>query len=211
MATYPTILPTSNNTTVKTALQSESIISKTPIGSTPTAAGSTVRTAEYSTGRDIVTVLTLNNFVIGAIPAAAAALGVGAVVYSFPASPSQHFELVYGFSNIVATLPGTAVNLDLGLGQVVASGAVSVLSGTATFESRLTGQTVATAAGGGAAASALVAATAGIGTGISLNVAASVKDVYLNAASTFNIDNLGSLTVSGQIILKWTLMGGSQF
>jgi len=204
MAIYPAVLPTTNNTTVKTALQTESVISKTALGSNPTGL-STITTAEYSTGRDVVTVLTLNNFVIGTIPAANAALGVGSIIYSFPASPSQHFELVYGMSSLVLTLPGTANAAAItGLGSVVASGAVSVLSGTATFQDRMTGQTLATASTGGAASSALVAATAGIGTGISLNVAASVKNVFLNCAATWVINNAGSLTASGQIILKWT-------
>jgi len=190
-----------NNETTKTALVSNYLVAKTPIGSTPV---STVTFNEYSTGRDIVTVLTLTNFIVGTMTPAAAALGVGNILYTFPAG--QHLELVYGFSNIVATLVGTAVNLDLGLGSVIASGAVSVLDGTATFEDRLTGITVATAAGGGAAASALLGATAGIGTGIALNVAASVKNVFLNAASTFNANNTGNLTVSGVVTLKWTYM-----
>lgn len=172
------------------------------LGSTPVA---TVTIDEYTTGKDIVTVLTLTNFVVGALAGAAAALGVGNIVYAFPAG--QHFELVYGFSSISLTAAGTAVSgAKLGLGSVIASGAVAVLSGTATFQDRLTGTTVPTAPAGGAATSALFAATAGIGTGIALNVAASVKNVFLNAAATWNADNVGNLTASGTIVLKWTQM-----
>lgn len=192
----------SNNETTKTALVSEYIRQKTALGSTPVA---TVTFNEYSTGKDVVTRLTLTNFVIGAFTPAAAALGIGSLLYTYPAG--QHLELVYGFSSLVLTAAGTAVNADVGLGSVVASGAVSVLSGTSTFEDRLTGQTIATASTGGAAASALLGATAGIGTGIALNVAASVKDVFLNAAGTWNANNLGNLTASGVITLKWTVMG----
>ncbi len=195
MSIIPTQLATTNNTTVKTALQTESVISKTPLGSTPSSI-STITTAEYSTGKDVVTVLTLN-----ALAGAAASLGIGNIVYTFPAG--QHLELVYGFSNLSLTAAGTAVNADVGLGSVVASGAVSVLSGTATFENRLTGQTIATDPAGGAAASALLGAT---GTGISLNVAGSVKNVFLNAAGGWNANNVGSLTASGVITLKWTIM-----
>ena len=173
----------------------------TPLGTTPVG---TVAIAEYTNGRDVTTVLTLTNFVVGALAGAAAALGVGNIVYAFPAG--QHFELVSSFSALVLKCAGTAVATDTGLGSVVASGAVNVLSGTATFEDRLTGQTINTAATGGAAVSAIAAATAGIGAGISLNLAASVKNVFLNSAGTWNADNTGNLTASGTIVLKWTKM-----
>ncbi len=194
--------PQYNNETTKTALVSEYIRQKTAWGSTPV---STVTFNEYSTGRDVTTVLTLTNFIIGAIPAANAALGVGNILYTYPAG--QHLELVYGFSNLILTLPGTANAAAItGLGSVVASGAVSVLSGTATFQNRLAGQTLATASTGGAASSALLATTAGIGTGIALNVAANVKDVFLNCAGTWVSANAGNLTASGVVTLKWCYM-----
>ncbi len=204
MSIINTVTAQSNNETTKSALVSEYIRAKTPLGSTPSSI-STITTQENSTGSDVTTILTLTNFVIGAIPAANAALGVGAIVYTFPAG--QHLELVYGFSNLSLTLPGTANAAAItGLGSVVASGAVSVLSGTATFQNRLTGQTLATASSGGAVASALLGATAGIGTGISLNVAANVKDVFLNCAATWVTANAGNLTASGVIVLKWVKM-----
>ena len=183
-------------------IKPDSVQVRTALGTTPVG---TVTIKEYGDGRDITTVLTLTAFIIGAPGAAAAAKGFGNVVYTFPAG--QHLELVSAFSAIVLTAAGTAVASDTGLGSVVASGVISVLSGTTTFEDRLTGQTINTAAGGGAAVSALLAATAGIGTGISLNVAASVKDVFLNSAGTWNADNTGNLTATGTIVLKWTLMG----
>ena len=173
----------------------------TNLGTTPVG---TVVISEYGTGRDVVTELTLTNFIVGALAGAGAALGVGNIVYAFPAG--QHFELVSSLSAIVLTALGTAVATDTGLGSVIATGAVNVLSGTGTFEDRLTGQTISTAAGGGAAVSALTAATTGIGTGISLNVAASVKNVFLNSAGTWNADNTGNLTATGVIVLKWVKM-----
>jgi len=173
----------------------------TPLVTTPVG---TVSVAEYGDGKDLTTVLTLTNFIVGALAGSAAALGVGNIVAAFPAG--QHFELVYSFSGIVLTAAGTAVATDTGLGSVVASGAVNVLSGTATFEDRLTGQTISTASGGGAAVSTIKAATAGIGTGISLNVAASVKNVFLNSAGDWNANNTGNLTATGVIVLKWTRM-----
>lgn len=193
--------PPSFSVTKKNALSSNFLTALNNRGTTPVT---TVAIKEYGDGRDITTVLTLTNFVVGALNSAAAALGVGNIVYAFPAG--QHLELVYGFSSLSLTAAGTAVTCKTGLGSVVASGAVSVLSGTATFQDRLTAQDIATAAAGGTAVSALTAATAGVATGIALNVAASVKNVYLNAAGTWNANNVGSLTANGTIVLKWSKM-----
>lgn len=181
-------------------IKPDSVQLRTPLG-TPSA-NTTVK--EFGDGKNVTTVITLTDFVIGALAGVGADLGIGSVVYEFPAG--QHFELVYSLADIVLTAAGTAVNTDTGLGSVVASGAVFVLGGTGTFEDRLTGQTIATGPLGGAAVSALTAATAGIGTGISLNTSASVKGVFLNSAGTWNADNTGNLTASGTIVTKWTLM-----
>jgi len=164
----------------------------------------TVAIREYGSDRDKTTELTLTNFIVGTLAGAGAALGVGNAVCSFPSG--QHFELVYSIAALSLKCAGTAVATDTGLGSVIASGAVSVLSGTATFEDRLTGQTISTAAAGGAAVSTLTAATAGIGTGIAINKATGVKDVFLNSAGTWNADNTGYLTASGHVLLKWTKM-----
>lgn len=167
----------------------------TPVG--------TVVINEYGDGRDMTTVLTLTEFIVGALAGAGAALGVGNIVAAFPAG--AHLELAY-YQSLSFKAAGTAVNTDAGLGSVIATGAVSVLSGTATFEDRLTGQTIATAAGGGAVAAALLGATAGIGTGIALNGASAIKNVFLNAAGTWNANNTGNLTATGTIVIKWTKM-----
>lgn len=182
-------------------LTSDSVRNRVNLGTTPVG---TVSIVEYGDGKDITTVLTLTNFIVGALAGAAADLGIGNIVYAYPAG--QHLELVYSLSSIVLTAAGTAVATDTGLGSVIASGVVNVLSGTATFEDRLTGQTINTAAGGGAAVSALTAATAGVAAGIALNIAASVKNVFLNSAGSWNADNTGNLTATGTIILKWSKM-----
>lgn len=164
---------------------------------------STVSIREYGDGRDMTTVLTLTDFVVGALAGAGAALRVGNIVAAYPAG--AHLELVY-YQSLSMKAAGTAVNTDTGLGSVIASGAGATLDGTATFEDRLTGQTLATAAAGGTAAAALTGATAGLGTDIALNVAASVKNVFLNSAGTWNANNTGNLTATGTIVLKWTKM-----
>jgi hypothetical protein len=166
-----------------------------------TVGAATVAATEHGDGRDHTTVLTLTNFVVGALAGAAAALGVGNIVYAFPAG--VHIEDIQ-YINLALTAAGTAVATDTGLGSVIASGVVNVLSGTATFEDRLTGQTITTAAAGGTAVAALANTTAGIHTGIALNIAGSVKNVFLNSAGTWNANNTGNLTASGTVVLKWT-------
>ena len=188
------------NETTKTALVTNYVRAKTDLGSTPV---STVTFNEFTTGNDVTTVLTLTDFIIGAIPAAAAALSVGNIVYTFPAG--RHFELAYAFSNIVLTLPGTPVpDGILTLGSTVGTGASATMA--TTEEDRIDAVVATTAAGGGTAISTVAAATAGIGTGIALNVAASAKTVYLNAAGTWAVNNAGNLTATGTIVLKWTRM-----
>lgn len=168
------------------------------VGAKP--AVSTIVVEESGDGVHHITKLTLTDFVIGALAGAGAALGLGSKLYTFPAG--VHVE---GASYIDLSLKaaGTAVNTDTGLGSVVATGAVSVLSGTGTFEDRHTGQTIATAAAGGTAVKSLKNTTVGVNTGIALNVAAYVKDVFLNAAGTWNANNTGNLTATGTIVLIW--------
>lgn len=204
---YTTSTPTpySNNETPKTALVSNYVRSKTPLGSTPVT---TVTFNEYTDGANVVTVCTLTNFIVGALAGAAAALGMGNIIYTFPTG-DMHTEVSYSFESLVLTAAGTAVNADVGLGSVIASGAVSVLSGTATFEDRLTGQTIGTAASGGTAVSAgPICATAGALTGIALNGTGAVKNVFLNAAGTWNANNTSNLTASGKIYIQWARMSG---
>lgn len=86
------------------------------------------------------TVLTLN----GAFPAIAggASLGVGKLILTLPAGA----RIITG-SNMSLALKQTEGNVtadtpDMGFGTVIASGAVALLDGTATFENIMTGQTM---------------------------------------------------------------------
>ncbi len=203
MSYINTVMAFSNNETSKTAIATNYTRALTPIGSTPSGI-STISCIEYSNGNLVTAVLSLTNFVVGTIPAANAALGVGAAIYSFPVG-DQHLETAYSLWGLALTLPSTGCACDTGLGSVVASGAVSVLDGTATFEDRLTGVAITTAAGGGTAVSSgPVGATAGILTGIALNGTGAIKTVYLNAASTFATGNAGSLLANGQVFIQWS-------
>lgn len=167
----------------------------TPVG--------TVVINEYGDGRDITSVLTLTNFIIGAVPGAGS-LGIGNILAAFPAG--AHIEEAY-YASLSLTVPSTVKTPKVGLGSVIASGAVAVLNGTATFMDRMTEQTVwVTAPTGGAAAAALTKPTAGALTGIALNTSTSVKNVFLNAAIDWAAGNAGNLTASGTVTFKWTKM-----
>jgi hypothetical protein len=172
-----------------------------PLVTTPVA---TVSVSEYGNGRDMVTILTLTDFVVGALAGAGAALGLGNIVAAFPAG--AHIETAY-YANLSLKAAGTAVVAKTGLGSVIAAGVISVLSGTATFQDRLTAQDITTDPAGGTAVAALKTATAGVLSGIALNVAASIKNIFLNAAGTWNANNTGNLTATGTIVVKWTKMG----
>jgi hypothetical protein len=169
----------------------------TPLVTTPVT---TVTVDEYGDGRNMTTVLTLTNFIIGALSGTAADKGIGNILAAFPAG--FHVEDAY-YQELSLKCAGTAVNTDTGLGSVIASGVVSILSGTGTFEDRLTGQTIPTAAAGGTLTEALVKEAL---TGISVNVSSSVKNLFLNSAGTWNANNTGNLTATGKVIVKWAKM-----
>ena len=166
--------------------------------------GTGVTAVHQGSGRNIITVLTLSGQTLDP-PTAAAAEAHGHLLYTFPTG--AHFHEVTYMS--IALQGGGVVNTDtpnIGIGSVVASGAVSVLGGTATFEDYITGQTASDCNGTvtGTVTVAMTAATAGYGTGISLNVAASTKTVCLNYADTWA--GADTLTATGTVTIKWTIM-----
>lgn len=157
------------------------------------AAGASTITADES-GDSIFhkTVLTLTNFVVGAIPGAGA-LGIGANVYTLPTgvqiidSAYINLYLSNDDGNIDADTP------DLGLGSVIASGAVSVLSGTPTFENIMTGQTMDDC--NGAYEEAAVSQAYSSITGGSKNIFLNVADTWAGAET--------ELKATGTITLFW--------
>jgi hypothetical protein len=171
-----------------------------PGGGTGTP-GTNVTAETVGDGRDFTTVLTLSGFVVGALAGSAAALGLGAKVFTLPAGA----QIIHAsHMSVGLTAAGTTGTPKIGLGSVVATGAVSALSGTATFMDYITQQTAADLAGTPTVKTAV--ATAGALAGIAINEAASVKDIFLNAAETWAADNTGNLTASGKIMIRWTQM-----
>lgn len=174
-----------------------------PIGAAFGVAGTNVTATHYGDGKDITTILTLATTAIGTV--AEGAHAYGALIYTFPAGVHVH-SVTYSNVGITgvghATQPQTPV---WGIGSTDATGtAAAVLNGTATLMDYITEQTAADI--NGTVDPTLLAATAGLMTGISLNVAGSTKTVYFNAAETWHADNIGTLTASSTVTLKWTIM-----
>ena len=178
------------------AIQTSDNVGASPVG--------TCVATEYGDGKHHVTELLLTDFIVGALAGAAAALAVGNIIYAFPAG--VHVEEIYTLSALSLKAAGTAVTTKTAIGSEIASGAVAVLNGTATFMDRCTERDIATDPAGGAAVSALTTTTAGVYTGIALNQVTDVKNVFLNSAGTWNVDNTGNLTASGTIVIKWTTL-----
>ncbi len=189
--------------TTNTTISTTSVIASTPIGTTPVG---TVAIVEYSTGRDVlvVAICTLTNFIVGTLAGSAAALGIGNIFYALPAGV-QFYQVAS--SSLALNCAGTAVTTEvLGIGSVIASGVVSVLSGTATFQNYQAGYTGGNTSTNTVAINGPVAVTAGFASGIALQTAASVKNMFLNCAATWNANNVSTLTATGTICLKYTIM-----
>jgi hypothetical protein len=137
----------------------------------------------------------------GALPAIAggAALGIGRLIYTFPAGV---IRIISAYFDGVA-ITQTDGNIDddtpdVGLGTVIASDAVSVLSGTATFESVLTGQTFAdcdgTATSAGAASTLIIDAS-------------DAHTLYFNVAATWSASGDAAAAISGDVVITWEFLG----
>ena len=172
---------------------------KTLVGSEYGTAGTGVTAVHYGDGKDITTVLTLAGIALAST--GAAALGVGALIFTFPAGQHLHYATKM---NLTLTGGGTvdADTPDVGIGSVIASGVVSVLSGTATFEDYVTGQTATDCSG--TAIPAFTVATAGALTGISVNNTSSVKAVHVNVADTWA--GADAITLAGSVTIRWSIM-----
>jgi hypothetical protein len=157
-----------------------------------------VTAAEYGDGFMHHTVLTISQgdaLTVGD----AAALGAGYKIYDLPTGQvvlhSASFKAVTLTADDVATQSDTP---DVGLGTTVASGVVSVLSGTAAFENILTGQTATDC--NGTAINAVVGTQLVVADGDS-------HSVYLNVADTWADSTVQTVDLAGEVHLVWSFMG----
>jgi hypothetical protein len=111
---------------------------------------------------------------------------------------SAYFSLAITQSqgNINADTP------DGGLGTVIASGAVALLSGTATFENIITGQTFNNCTGTAEVITAIPTAN------VPLVIAtASAHTVYFNVADGWAASGDAAAGLAGTVVLNWRFMG----
>lgn len=164
-------------------------------GNLGAASSAVVDVVEYGGARSHTTELNIQS-TLGAI-AGGANLGLGKLLYTFPAgailieSSYMSIAIQETQGNITADTP------DVGLGTTVASGAVALLSGTAAFENVLTGQTAADC--DGTPTVATVATTLVI-------PAASNHTLYLNVADGWAASGDAAAIISGRVVINWRFM-----
>jgi hypothetical protein len=127
--------------------------------------------------------------------AGGASLAVGRQIFTFPPGGIK----ILGSSLVGVTLSDTDGNVtadtpDLGLGTVIASGAVAVLGGTATFEDILTGQTMDDCDG--------TPETVSVSTELLIQAADS-HNVFLNVADGWAASGDDGIRVGGRIVIIW--------
>lgn len=161
-----------------------------------------VTSAEYGDGVNHVSVLTVKQIDSHTI-ADNAALADGYLIYTFPAGAVVIDYAYMSMALTVASSEAQGDRPDVGLGTVIATGAVSVLSGTATFEDIITGQLAADS--NGTATVITLLPTAGtpfiIATG-------DAHTLHFNIADTWADDSGGDLTadIDGTIVLVWRFL-----
>lgn len=162
-------------------------------------AGTGVSAVEYGDGQTHQTVLSLAT-VLPAI-AGGADLGVGVLIYTLPAG-AQVIESAYMSVSITQTEGHIDADTpDVGLGTVIASGAVAVLGGTATFEDIITGQTAADCAGTATVKTSIPTA------GVSLiREAGDAKTIYLNVADGWAASGDAAALLGGTVVINWRTM-----
>lgn len=173
------------------------VISTSGAGAVTTAA-TTVAT-ELGDGVDHVTKLTMTAFSAGTV-GDNASLGIGAKFYTLPAG-SHMIENASIVGTFNAAVSDTASTPEIGIGTVIASGAVSVLGGTATFENVIEGATIADVA---SEAIERIDEPNAASPAPLLITAAGSHDLFLNAAAAWaNVTTAAPLLFTGVITVRW--------
>ena len=151
---------------------------------------------EEGTGSFHKTTITLGG-ALGAITGGAS-LGVGRLIYTFPAGIIR-VNTVFFNAVVLQQTEGnvTADTPDVGLGTTIASGAVAVLSGTGAFENILTGQTFTDCDG--------TAERVGAVSTLLLDAAAD-HTVHLNVADGWAASGDAALGFTGDVVITWEFL-----
>lgn len=124
---------------------------------------------------------------------AGAALGFGKKLCDLPEGAIKIEQVVARITTKGATSTSQPV---IGVGTVVASGAVSVLSGTSTFVDAMTGFTGTAVSAAGSVSFSAATATAGV-----LDGTSTAKSLFLNMAAGWAVSE--TLTISGYVEIFW--------
>ena len=165
-------------------------------------AGTGVTMTEYGDGRNITTILSFTNVSLGT-PTAGGNSAHGKLMYTFPDLPLMIHSIYVKVGLTVGTT--TTDTPDVGLGTVIASGAVAVLSGTGTFEDIITGQTWSVALDGtsdyfGTIFSGVVTDATTVPL---IKADGAGTPLYLNAADGWAAGVTGNLTATGYIAINY--------
>ena len=153
-----------------------------------------VTAVHYGDGVNVTAVLTLTDVVITV--GTSESLGVGALLYTLPAGACLIRDAY--MSVAIAGVSATTDTPDVGLGTVIASGVVTTLDGTPTFENIITGQAAADTNG------TATVKGAGPTAGDPLEITtAGAHTVHFNAADGWgaNADQAG--TLNGTVVLSY--------
>jgi hypothetical protein len=187
---------TATNTPVRVRIYNPLVYETGPVPGALNA-GTSVR--EYKAGNQFSTVIDINT----TLPAIAggANLGVGKLLYTLPAgiciidSASMSVGITQTQGNINADTP------DVGVGTVIASGAVALLSGTATFENIITGQTAANCTGSKTVATTIPTAAVPL-----VINSGDAHTVHLNVADGWAASGDAAAILRGRVVLNWRHM-----
>lgn len=150
-------------------------------------------------GINFKSVITVNQFTTNI--SADAALAFGQKIGVFPQGFIKIKDVLLD-ANLSTPTGLSSTAGEIGLGTVVGSGAVAVLSGTATFEDILTGQTM-----GNLVAGTPNDETASVDTDSILDGSSTAKSVFLNVASTWNQTAAEDVTIDATATIFWTFLG----
>lgn len=161
----------------------------------PGTANTGVTALTFGDGRNFVTTLTFSGLAVDSVTAANKAIGV--LLYTLPAGVQA---IDYAYMSVALAGSGALVDADtpdLGVGTVIASGVVALLSGTATFEDIITGQTANDVNGTAEVKTALP--TAGVPL---IRESGDAKTIHLNMADGWA--GAADITATGTVTIKWT-------
>jgi hypothetical protein len=152
---------------------------------------------EYGTGKSHTTVLVVNQ--VDALTLAdGAAIADGYLLYTFPAGNILINGAMMSMAPTAADSLLQAAATEAGIGSVIASGAVAVLSGTGTFEDVITGQVGVI--DGTADAAAVTTARA--------ILTAGAKTIHYNLAMASTVADGADLScdIAGTVTINWSTM-----